>query len=251
MEERDMTTKRTLFNRVGGSIAALLIVVVAGTVLAQTDDNATRAREREEIGNAAKDAKENALRDRIRERIENEPGLQDQERERLRQHFGECETLGLDDGTIAALFDENEPLRQQIRAQERVLGMAREGLPHEPVMQKLREGRRKGAGDEALERVCARMAEQVRAAQRVMERARQDGVAQGDATAERARTRELAMTMWRGLKEEEGDRLREHARLRLRDGPCTTEDLTASAETAMKLGETGIERARALTVAGS
>jgi hypothetical protein len=83
-----------------------------------------------------------------------------------------------------------------------------------------------------------------------MERAREKGVTPGDADAERRQTREMAMHMWRGLDEEDGDQLCERARLRLRDGSCTTEDLTAAAETAAKFKEMGIERRRAVEVAG-
>jgi hypothetical protein len=260
-EERDMKTK--LLTGPGVPVASIASIVTllaltalvavaftAGAVLAQTDDGAAQARERKEIRDTAQDPQGDALRERIRQRIENEEGLQEQERERLRQHLGECAQLGLDDETVAALFGESEPLRKQIRIQERVLAMAREGLPHEPVMQKLREGRQKGAGDEALEGVCERMEAHVRAAHRVMERAREDGLGRGDADAERRRTREMATHMWRGLSEEEGDQLRERARLRLRDGSCTTEELVAAAETGTKLREMGIERGRAMRVAG-
>jgi hypothetical protein len=253
-EEKDMRTKHTPQSFLNGSIvtlAALLTVgAMAGSVSAQSGDNAGTTRERKEVRDAAQDSQGDALRDRVRDRIENEQGLDDQERERLRQHLAECKQLGLDDETVTALFDESKPLRAQIRTQERIIGMAREGLPHEPVMQKMREGRRKGASEEALERVCARMEEHVRAAERVMERARRDGVTRGDPDVERRRTREMATQMWRGLNEEDGDQLCERARLRLRDGSCTTEDLTAAAETAAKLKELGIERHRAVGVAG-
>jgi hypothetical protein len=247
-----MTTKRAVFSTFAALAVVLVLAIAAGSALAQARDegSATQARERKEVRATEQEPQGDALRERIRERIESETGLQEQEREQLRQHLGECKQFGLDDETVAALFDESEPLRKQIRTQARVLEMAREGLPHEPVMQKLQEGRRKGASDEARERACARMEEHVRAANRVMEKARENGLEQGDADAERRRTREMAMTMWRGLKEEEGDQLRERARLRLRDGSCTTEDLAAAAETAMKLGEMGIERTRAMKVAG-
>lgn len=233
------------------AIAAFLIVgTTAGLIFAQVDDNAAEKRERNEMRSTAQDPQGDVLRDRIRDRIEKEDGLQDQERERFRQHLAECKQLDLGDETLAVLFDESEPLRKQLRTQERVLAMAREGLPHEPVMQKIQEGRRKGASEDALDRVCARMEEHVRAAHRVMERARGEGVTQGDSDAERRHTREMAMHMWRGLSEEDGDQLCERARLRLRDGSCTTEDLTAASETAAKLKEMGIERHRAVEVAG-
>ncbi len=83
-----------------------------------------------------------------------------------------------------------------------------------------------------------------------MKRAYEDGVTPGNDEAERRRTREMAMHMWRGLNEEEMDQIRERARLRLRDGSCTTEELTAAAETATRLANMGVERQRALRLAG-
>jgi hypothetical protein len=231
-------------------VAVLLIAFTAGAASAQTDGGAAQARESNQIRNAAQNPQGDALRQRIRERIENDAALEQQDRDRLRRHLGECQELGLDDETVAMLFDESKPLQKQIRMQERILTLAREGLPHEPVVQKLREGRQKGADDGAIERVCERMEEDVRAANRVMVRAREDGLGRGDADAERARTRDMAMNMWRGVSEDECDQLRERARLRLRDGSCTTEELVVSAETAVKLRDMGIERGRALEVAG-
>ena len=237
-----------------GAVAALaalaVIAMLTGIALAQTQGSTARNREREEIRSAAQEPAGDALRDRIRDRIEKEEGLQDNEREQLRQNLAECKQLGLNDETVAALFDGSEPLQKQLRNQERVLAMAKEGLPYEPVMQKFQEGRRKGVNDEALDGACARMEEQVRAANRIMERARERGVTPGDADAERRRTGEMAMQMWRGLNEQDGDQLCERARLRLRDGSCTTEDLTAAAETAAKLKEMGIEHRRAVEFAG-
>ncbi len=248
---------RRLTSRLGvwkGAIAGLAAFAVVGTLaglaLAQTDDTAAQNRERKEIRSTEQDPQGDALRERIRDRIEKEAGLQDGEREQLRKHLGECQQLGLDDETVAALFDASEPLQKQLRNQERILAMVREGLPHEPVMQKIQEGRRKGVSHEALEQASSRMENDVRAANRVMERAREKGVTPGDADAERRQTREMAMHMWRGLDEEDGDQLCERARLRLRDGSCTTEDLTAAAETAAKFKEMGIERRRAVEVAG-
>lgn len=190
------------------------------------------------------------VRRRIRDRIESEQGLQTQEREQLRRHLGECEKLGLDDAAVGTIFSESEPLQRQIRAQERVLAMAREGLPVDPVTQKLQEGRRKGVSDEVLEKVCARMEEDVRAANRHMQKAREAGVTPGDRDAERRRTADMAKQMFNGFGEDDMDRLQERARLRLRDGSCATEDLTAAAEATVKLRAMGIERERAARLAG-
>lgn len=232
-------------------LAALLIMsLAAGSVVAQDDGDAAQTREREQIRDMAQDGQGDAVRERIRERIENEDGLQAQEREQLRQHLGECNQLGLGDEVVAALFDETEPLRKQIRTQEQVLAMAREGLPVEPVTRKLQEGRRKGVNEQARERACDQMEAHVRAANRFMKQAREDGVTPGNPEAERERTREMARHMWRGLQEDDMEGLRERARLRLRDGSCTTEDLAAAAETGVKLKEMGVERKRAMNVAG-
>jgi hypothetical protein len=232
------------------ALSALILAGMTGSAALAQDNDQTQTRNREQARDMQSDPQGDMLRERIRDRIQNEDGLQDQDRERLRKHLGECDELGLSDEDVATLFDESQPLKKQIRTQERVLEMAREGLPHEPVMQKLREGRRKGANDEALERVCDRMEAQVRTAARVMERAREDGVTPGDDDAERRRTREMAMHMWHGLDEGDMDQLRERARQRLRDGSCTTEDLAAASETAMKLKEMGVERERAVRLSG-
>jgi hypothetical protein len=227
------------------------LALAAGEVVAQQNDgDGAQVRTREQTRDNAQDPQGEMLRERIRERIENEDGLQEQEREQLRKHLGECKQLGLDDEVLATLFDEGEPLKKQIRTQERVLAMTREGLPVEPLMQKLREGRRKGVDEEVLERACEQMEGNVRTADRFMKRVCEDGVTPGNDEAERRRTGEMAMHMWRGLNEEEMDQIRERARLRLRDGSCTTEELTAAAETATRLENMGVERKRALGLAG-
>jgi hypothetical protein len=218
--------------------------------LAQENEAADQVRQREQTRHTAQDEQGNTQRERIRERIENEDGLKTQEREQLRRHLDECDQLELGDDIVSALFDESEPLREQIRTQERVLAMAREGLPIEPVTQKLQEGRRKGVNKQTRERACDKMEAHVRAANRFMEQARKDGVTPGDPDAEQQRTREMARHMWRGLNESEMERLRERSQRRLRDGSCTTDDLTAAAETSVKLREMGVERQRAMRMAG-
>jgi hypothetical protein len=241
-----LTSKRILATLLG----LMILAVSAGLAVAQDGDSGERARQRQELRDPAQEPAGDQLRDRVRERIQSEPGLQEQERQRLRQHLGECDELGLGNATVEALFGDDRPLRAQLQQQERVLTMAREGLPVEPVVDKLREGHRKGVSDEALERVCDRMEEHVRVAQRVMEGAHGDGVEHGDNRTERQLTRSVAMNMWRGLEEGDMEQLRERARLRLRDHACTTTDLTAAAETATQLREMGVERRRAMELAG-
>jgi hypothetical protein len=271
MEADIMKRQRTLKTILNGSFIVLVALLFVGSIASAAsaqDERAARTRDREQarIASQNEDAAQVRMRDeaqyaeqtpqkdvfrqRIRDRIESEQGLQTQEREQLRQNLGECEKLGLDDTEIGALFSESEPLQKQIRTQERVLAMAREGLPVDPVTQKLQEGRRKGVSDEVLEKVCARMDEDVRAANRHMEKAREAGVTPGDRDAERRRTAEMAKHMFNGLGEGDLSQLQERARIRLRDGSCTTDDLTAAAEATVKLRAIGIESERAARVAG-
>lgn len=247
--------KKLLTSKATASWSVLLLAAVvlagplAGAASAQ-DESPAQARVRAEARLSSQTPQGDLLRQRIRERIEGEQGLQVQEREQLRQHLGECEKLGLGDAAMGALFDESEPLRGQIRTQERVLAMAREGLPVEPVMEKLQEGRRKGASSEALEKVCARMEEHVRAANRYMMEVRKAGVKPGNPDAERARTAEMARHMFNGVSQGDLDQLRERVRARLREGSCTTEDCAAAAEAMVKFRSMGVEPARAARIAG-
>jgi hypothetical protein len=235
--------------------AVALLVLLPGLGLAQSDGGTpvqeqTQVRSQAQIGDASGDLLRERTREQIRERIDHEPGLQDAERARLREHLRACDELGLDDAAVAAMFDTSRPLREQMRSQERVLALARDELPVEPLVEKLQEGRRKGAREEALEQVCARMEENVRTAHRVLEQARQAGVDPGGPDVERQLTRGLAMDMWRGLHEGDLQQLHDRAQQRLRDHSCTTVDLAAAAETATQLREAGVDRQRAVGLAG-
>lgn len=227
-----MTTSRTLLGlRVATILASIVVLVgvMAPVTWAQSDD---------------------ALQERIRQRIENDDQLKERDRLQLREHLRDCEELGLSDATVEALFADGEPLREQIRLQSRVLTMARERLPIEPLVEKLREGRRKQVGEPALERVCSQLEQHVRTAAQVMNRARESGLQPGDDTTEKRLTESLALNMWRGLGEGDCDQLMERARQRLRDGSCSTTDLAAASATATELRELGLERERAMRMAG-
>lgn len=253
MEARTMKKRFTIKATASWSVmllvAALLAGPLAGAASAQ-DESATQVRARTEARLSTQTPQGDALRQRISERIEGEQGLQAQEREQLRLNLGECKKLGLGDAATGALFSEDEPLRNQIRTQARVLAMAREGLPVEPVMEKLQEGRRKGASAEALEKVCTRMEEQVRAANRYMMEVRKAGATPGNADAERTRTAEMARHMFNGVGQGDLDQLRERVRARLRDGSCATEDCVAAAEAMVKFRSMGVESERAARMAG-
>ena len=193
---------------------------------------------------------EDALRERIRTRIENDQALQAREREQLRQHLGECAQVGLSGAALQALFPEGAPLGEQIKHQNRVLAMAREGLPVEPLVDKLLEGRRKNAPDAVLDRVTAQLEQHVRSADRLLEHARGAGARAGEPQVERRLTESVARNMWRGLQDGDFERLMDQARDRLRDGGCSTTDLAAASATATDLMELGVERQRAVEIAG-
>jgi len=244
------SSMRALTSRVIVLFSLFIISLAASIAFAQDGSNPAQVRNRKETRKVTQGPQGDALLQRIRERIQNEEGLQDQERERLRDHLDECKRLGFDNDLMAALFNEANPLRAQIRTQERVLALARDGLPVEPVAQKLQEGLRKGIAEEALERVCARIEEYVRTAHRFMKRAQEAGITKDNADAERRHVREMATDMWRGLKEDDMDQLQTRAGQRLRHGSCTTEDLVVAAETATRLSEIGIQREKAVRLAG-
>ena len=243
-------SRRTFKSAMIVMFCLLFVGLAAECCLAGDDGGQAQARNRRGARSAEQDLRGDALRQRIQQRIQDEAGLQEQERERLRSNLAECSRLGLDDATVATLFSEKIQLRAQITVQERVLALAREGLPVEPAVQKLQEGLRKGVTQEARERACERVGEHVRAAHRYMKRAYDAGVKPGNADAERRRVSEMASCMWRGLNENDMEQLRKRAQERLRDGSCTTEDLTAGAETATRLAEIGIQHERAVRLAG-
>ena len=135
--------------------------------------------------------------------------------------------------------------------QDRVMATGRDGLPVEPMLAKIQEGRTKGVPAPALERACDRMDGCLRAADRIMTRSREHGLEPAhDPTQQRRMHREMAMQMWRGMDEEGYGHLEEQARLRLRDGSCGITDLVSAGETATRLREEGVDRGRATRVTG-
>lgn len=188
--------------------------------------------------------------DGIRARIETDTDLAAPQREQLREHLRTFERAGLDGPALAALFPENAPLANQLRHQERIARMVDEGLPVEPLVEKLLEGRRKNVADGVLDRVCGQLESHVRAADRLMTRAREAGARPGDPSIEHRLTDSVARNMWRGLRPEDFEGLVERSRDRLRDGQCSTTDLAAAAATATDLMELGAPRERAMDMAG-
>jgi len=168
-----------------------------------------------------------------------------------------CLRLGLSDDQVEGLFPmpgagNGMTAANMLRMQERVMAAAEAGLPVDLLADKLREGRMKGAAADAIEAAVVRMEEHARVAQREMRRAVEEGITpHGEEHAERHLQRGLALDMWRGLHEGDLVHLREQARLRARDGSCSTTELAAAAETTTALIEQGLDRQRSREMLGS
>jgi len=238
---RTIISKKFFLAVMLAGMAAVALSIPAAAVAQDTPDDPDQTRTR--------------LRSRLMECIEGDEALQGQERIRMRENLDQGLECGMNGADLETLFGGGEltklQTRTRLRIQERIIQSAAEDLPVEPVMDKLREGAMKGAGDQALERACERMENHVRTASRVMAGAAADGV-EPPADPEQARkiVRETARNMWRGLGEGGLDQLCEQARKRARDQSCTQEDLAAACETATQLQERGVNSERAVNMAG-
>jgi hypothetical protein len=167
-----------------------------------------------------------------------------------------CIELGVTEPGLEAVFPgEGEQRRistkTMLQLQNRVMTAAREGLPVEPMLAKVQEGRTKGVPEPLLEQACVRMENNVRTANQIMKKAMNDGVEPPkDQVQNKRMQREMAQQMWRGMNEEGYDQLRKRAQLRLRDGECDAEDLVAAGEVATRLLEAGVDRERAVRFSG-
>jgi hypothetical protein len=259
------TTRRIFQSRGRGAVVlttlALLLTLATTTALAQDQDR-TRDQVQDQLrlhdgtGDQQGDPDRLQLRQQIRDGIAEAPGLSAEERGQMTQNLETCLQLGLGERELKTLFpagEASDPLqaRTRLRLQNRVLAAAGEGLPTEPVLAKIQEGLMKGAPEHALEQAALRMEAHVRTANRVMTQAVQDGVEPtGDPTRTRQLVRQMAQNMWSGLNEGDMEQLRQQARLRLRDGSCGVEELAAATETAVQLNAEGLQRARAVRLAG-
>jgi hypothetical protein len=194
------------------------------------------------------------LRQRIRDRIRAESGMEEAQMTRMENHLERCLRLGLSDDQVEALFPmpgAGMAAANMLRMQARVMAAAEEGLAVDLLAGKMREGRMKGAAADAIETAVERMEQHLRIAQREMRRAVEEGVTpNGEEQAERHLQRGLALDMWRGLHEGDLAHLREQARLRARDGSCTTTELAAAAETTTVLIEQGQDPERSREMLG-
>ena len=245
------------------TLAALFILLsLAGsvaTIQAQDpapDPDQERIRTQQRLQDGEGDQVRLQLREGMGAGIETEPGLTARERQTLHTNLERCLALDISESDLQTLFpmegqQQRLSVQTRLRLQNRVMATADKGLPVEPMLAKIQEGRTKGVPEPALERACERMENHLRTAQRVMIRAREAGIdPAGDPVQERRMTREMSQQMWRGMNEEGLDHLCDQARLRLRDGSCSLDDLTAASETATRLHEEGIATDRAVHVVG-
>lgn len=241
--------------------AVAVCLLVAGTgVWAQEEGDLNRLREgsldQERAGYQDQDRDRDNWRNQLHKQIDAAPDLTPDQRATMHANLDACFELGVTDASLEAVFpgeDKRHHVSAQamLRLQNRIMTAAREGLPVEPMLNKIQEGRTKGVPEPLLERACERMENHVRTANRIMQRAMDDGVEPPrDQTQSRRMQKEMAQQMWRGMDEEGYDQLRERARLRLRDGECGADDLVAAGEVATRLLEAGAERQRAVRFSG-
>jgi hypothetical protein len=241
----------------GAMLATLILAGGIGTAVAQEPDP-TQAQNREQ--HRQHEGEGDQLRQQIRQRIQagiaGQSELSDSERQTMQANLESCLELNLTDDELEALFpaegqQQRLSVRAQLRFQNRILAAAAEDLPTAPLTAKIQEGQIKGVPEPVLEQVCERIENQLRTAHRVMTRAREAGIEpSGDPLQERRMTQEMAQHMWRGMSEDDLNHLCEQARLRLRNGICTSDDLISAAETATRFQEEGVDSERAVRFVG-
>lgn len=197
-----------------------------------------------------------ALRARLQSGIDQAPGLTDQERTRMRDNLHACLRLDLSAGDLEAVFPGPDgssypSAKAMLRFQDQVLKLAGADTPIGPLVAKIREGRIKNIPEAALDQACRRVESHLEAAHQVMDRARAAGLERPDDPARTRRMEvEMAQQMWRGMTQEGLERITDQARMRLREGPCTIEDVVAASDAATRFEEAGVGSQESIRVCG-
>lgn len=197
-----------------------------------------------------------AQHQRLEARLAAAGDLTESQRAQMQVNLEACRALHLEPADLSPLFPgapggDLAPAAA-LRLQSAVIRAARGDLPLDPLLAKIGEGRRKGAGADALVAAGERVVDLMESAGAVLRAAAADGLEPAaDGEQNRAQVRILTRAMWRGLTPEDGARLRESARTRLRDGPCTTADLAAAGELAVRIREQGGDPDEALRLAAT
>jgi hypothetical protein len=247
-------------------VAAMLWVV---PVAAQDDESPAQLREqtREQIreqdrtrlegdpGDPLQEQERQQLQQRLREGVDSADGLEVRERTQMRAHLEVCLSADVPPEDLAGLFPVEGQRRLEtgtaLKLQERVVAALQAGLPVEPLLAKIREGYVKGVPEARIEAAAGRVADHLSAARAALETARTEGMsAPEDPRRQREQIRTMTQHMWSGLEEGDLVRLREQARLRLRDGSCSTDDFVGACGAAARMMEHGAARADAVDTAG-
>jgi hypothetical protein len=201
-------------------------------------------------------ADQNRLHERIRERIRTEEGMEDAQRMRMENQLERALRLGLSDDQVEAMFPMPGPgdmsVALMLKLQQRVMDAAEEGMAAGLLADKMREGRMKGAPEEAIDAAMQQLEKHLAVAYQEMRRAVENGITPHQEEGAELRIQEgLALNMWRGLGEEDLEPLMAQARIRARDGSCTTTELAAAAESATELMEQEMNRERVREMVGT
>jgi len=247
-KERDRTMKSlNLAHAIRGGLVVLLLWSATPTA-GRADESAPRGPDGEALETTEQ------LAERLRSGFESEPDLSRQEREELRRNLEAMLELGLSDAHIRAAFGEagsQVSVEARLQIQDRILAMLREGISPALVVDKLAEGETKRAREAVIREAVLRMETRTREAHRFVAQLRQEGGREHGAADGVRLELGIALDLWRGLRQEDLDRLRARARDRLRDGSCDLTHLAAAAETTTELMEAGADRDKAVELCGN
>lgn len=244
---------RALRTAVLSAFSVALIMLGSGPVTAQEQD---QDRDRTRLMDPAPAPPDAKVRDRLRSGIDHAPGLTEQERDRMRNNLDTCLRLDLTAGELEAVFPAADgssypSAKAMLRFQEQVMHLAGDGTPVEPLVAKIQEGRIKQIPEPALVQACQRVESHLQTAHQVMNRARAEGLdPPGDLSRERQMEMEMAQQMWRGMTREGLENLVGQARMRLREGPCTIDDVVAASDAATRFEEAGIGAGESVRICG-
>ena len=196
------------------------------------------------------------IRQNYHQAIHMNPDLTAAEQRRMAENLDACLDLNLSETQLNALFpsgrgNQSIAASELLRVQDQVIAVAREGLPVEPMVEKVQEGGLKGVQGQSLEHAVGRMGNHLRTAHRVMADAVTAGVGPAlDVGEEQRLTREMARSMSHGVDAGGLEHLRDQARMRAHDGGCSLAELTAAATTASMMHGEGVDVDRAVHMTG-
>ncbi len=191
----------------------------------------------------------------IRENIRQHSGLDEAQREQMMANLDRCLDQGLSADQVQTLFPaadfaDQDRAQYMLAHQNRILGVGEAGLPMEPMMEKMREGRMKRVRPQMMDRVLAQTDHNIRIADRVMRETIAGGVRPAGRNGEMSdAVVDLSRCLWDGLQEQDMEHLGENARLRARDGGCGLDEFVAANQAATRFAQSGVDREHAVNMA--